>query len=120
MGIELERWTGPWPDDDPDANFKAEVAAWTLQDPLPTFETLSQSTGIPVGALVRYVLVRWAAEGHELIMAAGPRMVRRIGAIEDEAERAGTDEARLAAYDQLAHIVRWLQVPLDDGSAPSG
>lgn len=53
-------------------------------------------------------------------MAAGPRMVRRMGAIVDEAERAGTDEARLAAYDQLAHIVRWLQVPLDDGPAPSG
>ncbi len=40
-------------------------------------------------------------------------MTRRLGAICDEAERAGTDDARLEAYRQLQGLVSWLQVPLD-------
>ena len=39
--VRLEPWTGPWPDDDPDANFKAEVALYSLVDPLTTIEGLS-------------------------------------------------------------------------------
>ena len=41
--VRLEPWTGPWPDDDPDANFKAEVALYSLVDPLTTIEGLSGS-----------------------------------------------------------------------------
>ena len=70
--MELSTYTGPWDDDDPDANFKAAVAEYTRIDPLPTFAQLSANTGIPIGALVRYALVRWAAEGSEALLALGP------------------------------------------------
>ena len=56
--IELIPWNGSWSDDDPDANFKADVALFTMLDPLETLRPLSAATGIPVGALVRYVLAR--------------------------------------------------------------
>ena len=52
--IELIPWTGPWPDDDPDTNFKKDVALYSKLDPLETIEALSKGTGIPVGAIVRY------------------------------------------------------------------
>jgi Family of unknown function (DUF6027) len=115
--IELVRWTGPWPDDDPDANFKADVALYALVDPLTTLETLSASTGIPVGALVHYVLARWASAGSESLLSAGPSIIERMSATFSEAELTGTDQARLAAYEVVRQMVAWLRVPLD-GSAP--
>jgi hypothetical protein len=112
--MELERYTGTWDDDDRDANFKAQVAEYTRTDPLPTLERLSTNTGIPVGALVRYVLVRWAAEGSEALMALGPRLVERLWNVVVEAESDGSDAARLQAYDTLRQMISWLRVPLDD------
>jgi Family of unknown function (DUF6027) len=112
--VELQAYTGPFNDDDPDANFKAQVAEYTRNDPLPTFETLSRNTGIPVGALVRYVLVRWAAEGSEALLALGPRLPERLWDVVTAAEEEGTDEARLRAYDQLRQMISWLRVPLND------
>ena len=114
--VRLERFTGTWPDDDPDANFKREVAELSKADPLSTLDTLSANTGIPVGALARYALVKWTAEGSEALLALGPRTVRRMLAQVEQAEAAGTDEARLAAYDVLAQMVRWLAAPLDEES----
>ena len=111
--VSLEPFEGTWPDDDPDANFKEEVATYTRSDPLPTLEQLSRNTGIPVGALVRYVLVKWTAEGSEALLAMGPRMVERMWAAIAEAEAAGDDAARLSAYDTLRQMISWLRVPLD-------
>jgi len=111
--IELTRWAGPWTDDDPDANFKADVALYTRLDPLETLGPLSASTGIPVGALVRYVLVRWASAGSESLLSAGPSIVERMAAAFAEAEQADTTEARLAAYEVVRQIVEWLRIPLD-------
>lgn len=111
--VRLERYEGSWPDDDRDANFKAAVVEWTVQDPMPTFAMLSRNTGIPVGALIRYALVRWAAEGSEALMFLGPRNVERLWAVVCEAQDAGTDEAKLAAFDQLAQMLSWLRVPLE-------
>ena len=54
--VSLVRWSGPWDSDDPDANFKEEVAAYGLLEPLDTITQLSESLDIPVGALVRYVI----------------------------------------------------------------
>jgi Family of unknown function (DUF6027) len=112
--IELIRWAGPWADDDPDANFKADVALYTMLDPLETLGTLSNSTGIPVGALVRYVLARWASAGSEALLSAGPSIVERMWATFEEAEQTDSDEARLAAYDVVRQMVSWLRAPLDD------
>jgi len=112
MDIELERYAGTWPEDDPDANFKREVADYTRADPLPTIEQLSANTGIPVGALVRYVLVKWTAEGSEALLAMGPRTVERMWTAVERAETVGTDEARLEAYEVLRQMVAWLRIPL--------
>lgn len=112
--VVLEPYLGPWPDDDRDANFKREVREYTREDPWPTLEALSRGTGIPAGALVRYVLVKWTAEGSEALLAMGPRMVRRLNAVVDAAEAEGTDEARLRAYEQLRQMLGWLALPLQE------
>ena len=113
--VALERYEGPWADDDPDANFKREVAERTRLDPLPTLETLARNTGIPVGALVRYALVRWASEGSEALLATGPPTIERMWAHIAAAEEAGTDQARLEAYEALRQMVSWLRAPLEEG-----
>ena len=111
--VRLERWSGPWPDDDKDANFKADVALYSSTDPLRTIRVLSESTGVPVGAIVRYVLARWASEGASGLLELGPTMARRLHAVSAEAESVGTDEARLAAYATLQQMLSWLVYPLD-------
>jgi hypothetical protein len=115
--VRLEPWTGPWPDDDPDANFKADVALYARTDPLATIQSLSDNLDVPVGALVRYVLAKWATGGSGGLLELGPTMVRRLDAVCQEAEAAGTDEARLAAYEQLRAMVAWLRLPLDQPDA---
>jgi len=112
--MKLERYTGTWADDDPDANFKREVAEYTRNDPLPMLEQFSENLGIPIGALVRYVLVRWTSEGSEALLQMGPRMVRRLNEVCERAEAEGTDAARLAAYDQLRQMLAWVAIPLED------
>jgi hypothetical protein len=111
--IELIAWDGPWRDDDPDANFKADVALYSHVDPLTTLRNLSRALDVPVGALCHYVLAKWASQGSGGLLELGPTMTRRLAAICDEAEAAGTDEARLAAYGSLRGLVSWLTYPLD-------
>lgn len=111
--VEIIGWTGPWAADDPDANFKTDVALYAQVDPLTTLRNLGSALDIPVGGLCHYVLAKWATEGRAALLEIGPTMVRRLAAICDEAERAGTDDARLAAYEKLRGLVSWLQFPLD-------
>lgn len=112
--VRLEAWDGPWAEDDPDANFKAEVALYARSDPLVTIRNLAGNLGIPEGALVRYVLARWASGGSGGLLELGPSMVHRLGAVVEGAEQAGSDEARLAAYEQLRQMISWLRLPLVD------
>jgi len=111
--VELVGWSGPWADDDPDANFKRDVALYAHVDPLATIRNLGGALNIPVGALCHYVLAKWATEGSGGLLELGPRMVRRLASICEAAEAADTDEARLAAYQQLRGLIAWLQFPLD-------
>lgn len=111
--VSLDPWTGPWPDDDKDANLKADVALYSKVDPLRTVRGLSESTDIPVGAIVRWVLARWASEGSGGLLELGPTLTRRLQSVWVAAEEAGTDEARLAAYHQLRQMISWLHHPLD-------
>ena len=115
--VELQAWTGPWNADDPDANFKADVAAHSLLDPLHTLGGLSRSTGIPVGALARYVLARWASEGSGGLLEVGPTMVHRLWAPVADAESSNDDSQRLAAYHQLREMLSWLRFPLEQDDA---
>lgn len=113
--MNLPAYTGPWADDDRHANFKAEVAAYTQADPLPTLEVLSEATGIPVPSLVRYVLARWAGSGADLLLYMEPIVLQQMHAQIAQAEAADTDEARLQAYHALRQIIAWLKF----GEAPS-
>jgi hypothetical protein len=111
--LRLEPWLGPWADDDKDANLKADVALYSKVDPLRTIRGLSASTGVPEGALVRWVLARWASEGASGLLELGPTFTRRLQAVCTAAEEAATDDARLAAYRQLRQMIEWLNHPLD-------
>jgi hypothetical protein len=118
--IRLERWAGPWPDDDPDANFKADVALHATIDPLATIRQLSAGTGVPVGAIVHYVLARWASEPSAGLLELGPTMARRLAEVCDRAEAEDTAEARLTAYDQLRQMLSWLRLGLGEPPDASG
>lgn len=113
--VALERWTGPVSDGDPHANFKREVAAGSLADPWPTLQNLADFVGLPVGAVARHALVKWASAGSDALLEVGPAWVRRLGAPVARAEAAGTDEARLAAYEELRGLLGWLAAGLDEG-----
>lgn len=119
----LERWTGPVADEDPHRNFKREVAASALVDPLPTLQNLADYVGLPVGAVARHALVQWVSAGSDALLELGPAWVRRLAQPVDRAEAAGTDEARLAAYEELRGLLGWLAAGLDEGpfgSVPEG
>lgn len=111
--LDLAPWEGPWPADDKDANFKHEVALYARHDPLVALRGLSGRTGIPVGALARYVLARWATGASEAVLELGPSTVRRMREACAAAEREGTAEARLAAYEQLKHMLSWVATTLE-------
>jgi hypothetical protein len=111
--IELTPWEGPWPDDDPDANFKRDVALYSRVDPLSTLRGLSANLDVPVGALARYVLAKFATSGSGALLELGPQAITKLASFVDEAEAAGTDEARLAAYDGLRQFIAWLRYPLE-------
>lgn len=69
--MRLVKWAGPWSDNDPDANLKVDIALYGNVDPLGTVANLAAAVDVPVGAIVRYVLARWAS--------AGPRARARPG-----------------------------------------
>jgi hypothetical protein len=111
--VRLRRWTEPWPDEDRHANFKAEVQLYGRLDPLVTVRGMSRNLDIPMGAITRYVLARWATGGSGGLLELGPVMVPRLWEPIAAAEEADSDEQRLAAYHQLRQMISWLKVPLD-------
>jgi len=112
--VRIEGWVGPWDPDDADANFKTDVAAYAHLEPLSTLTNLSNSIDVPLGAIVHYVLAKWATEGSSGLLELGPRMARRLREPFVAAEEVDTDEARLAAYETVRQMIEWLNVPLDD------
>lgn len=118
--VQLVRWSGPWEDGDRDANLKADIALYGKVDPLTTVSNLAAAVGVPTGAVVRYVLARWASAGAEGLLAAGPSVVNRMWAACHEAEEAGSDEARLAAYATLRDMVAWMRLPLEGDAGYGG
>jgi hypothetical protein len=110
--VELVAWEGPWPDDDPDANFKADVALYAHVDPMTTVSNLAAAMSMPEGAVVWYVLAKWASGGSGGLLELGPSMVHRLWGPIEQAEAAGTDDARLEAYEQLRQMISWLRLPL--------
>jgi len=111
--VRLRQWKATWAEDDPHANFKAEVVLYGHLDPLVTIRGMSANLGIPVGALVHFVLARWATGGSGGLLELGPVMVPRLWEPISRAEEADSDEQRLAAYHQLRQMISWLKLPLD-------
>ena len=111
--VILHPFRGSWPPGDKDANFKDEVANYSRVDPMTTLDNMSRNLDIPVGALARYILVKWAASGSEGLMEIGPMVVRQMQDLVDKADALGSDEARLEAFHALKQIISWLKVPLD-------
>ena len=107
--VRLEMFEESIDEADPDANFKRDVALYSQIDPMPTLEGMSRSLGLPVGAIARYVLVKWATSGSEGALEVGPRVVRQMAAMVSEAEESGEDSARLLAYEKLSGIISWLE-----------
>ena len=120
--VRLRRWSGGWDEGDEFADLKADVAAYTHADPLTTLRTLSEASGIPVGAMVRYVLARWASGGAEALLEIGTSGLAQLRRVVEDAEAAGTESARRAAYDTLRAQVAWLAHGLDEPAAtyPAG
>ena len=108
--MELYSYQDQWKEDDPHANFKADVALYTVADPLPTLENLSLATGIPVACLVRYVLVKYAASGADALLTMTPIVLQQMEQHIEKAEVADTDAARLEAYAALRQMVTWLKI----------
>ena len=111
--VLLEPYDGPWAEDDRNANFKEQVAIYSKSDPMTTLDRMSRSQDVPVGALARYVLAKWAASGSDGLLEIGPRVVRQMQDVLDKAEAENTPEARLEAYESLRKIISWLAVPLE-------
>lgn len=111
----LEIFEGEIGECDPDANFKRDVALYSRIDPMPTLEGMSRNLGLPVGVIARYVLVKWATSGSEGAMEVGPRVVKQMSAIVEEAEGLGEDGARLEAYRKLSGMVSWLETIWEGG-----
>ena len=114
LQISLEAFDWPWDESDKDANFKQELAMYSREDPMPTIERMSRNLHIPVGAIVKYLLVKWASSGSGALLEIGPRVVNQMSEIVARAESEGTDQERLVAYQKLSQIISWLQVPLSD------
>jgi len=112
--VELTAWTGPWGEGDPDANFKADVAMYAPVDPMNTVANLATAMRMPEGAIVRYVLAKWASTGSGGLLELGPTMVNRLWEPIERAEAQATEEARLEAYEQLRQMLSWLRLPLVD------
>lgn len=112
--MELKPYEDSWNAYDPHTNFKEEVALYSVADPLPTLENLSKDTGIPIPALIRYILVKYAASGSDAILAMTPYVLRQMQEHITKAESAKSTEARLAAYEALRQMVAWLTIgPID-------
>jgi len=87
---------------------------------MATINGLATAMGIPEGAVVHYILAKWASAGSGGLLELGPSMVHRLWAAVEEAEGEGTDAARLEAYDQLRQMISWLRLPLVNEGADSG
>ena len=112
--VTLEAFEWLWDETDKDAIFKQEVADYSRVDPMPTIETMNRNLHIPIGCIVRYILVKWAASGSLGLLEIGPRVVGQMAEFVNAAESTGTDQARLEAYRKVSRIVSWLNVPLSD------
>jgi hypothetical protein len=68
---------------------------------MPTFQALSDETGIPADTLVHHALVRWASAGAEALMSLEPQVLRELIAARHREDWAA-----------VAGIIDWLEAGL--------
>ena len=61
------------------------------------FANLSAATGVSVEDLVHYALVRWAAAGSEMLMAAPPLVLRQL-----------VEARQREDWDAVGGLIDWL------------
>ena len=88
------------------------MALYSRVEPMKTISALATAMDIPEGAVVHYVLAKWASAGSGGLLEIGPSMVHRLWGPVEQAEAVGTDTARLEAYGQLQQMISWLRLPL--------
>ena len=93
--MKLYPYTDTWDANDAHATLKADVAHYTVVDPLPTFYGLSQQTGIPVTCLIRYVLAKYPASDAAM-QATEPLLLQLLD--KEIADAADSNAALLPAY----------------------
>jgi hypothetical protein len=81
--------------------FERQTELSRLVDPMPTFQKLSRTTGVPVDTLVHHALVRWASAGSEALMATEPQALRDL-----------IDARRREDWPTVAGIIDWLEAGL--------
>ena len=69
-----------------------------LVDPMPTFESLSKATGVPVETLTHLALVRWASAGAEALLSVEPQALNDL-----------IDARRREDWPAVAGIIDWLE-----------
>jgi hypothetical protein len=72
-----------------------------LVDPLPTFDALSRTTGVPVDTLVHFALVRWASAGSEALLSVEPQVLHDL-----------IDARRREDWEAVGGIIDWLAAGL--------
>lgn len=95
--MKLYPYTDTWDANDAHATLKADVAHYTVVDPLPAFYGLSQQTGIPVTCLIRYVLSKYATS-NAAMQATEPLLLQLLDKEIAAADAADSDAALLPAY----------------------
>jgi hypothetical protein len=88
--------------DDPDQNFRDDVARSLQVDPKPTLENLARSTRLTYDEVAHYALVRYASSGAEALLAVDSIALRQL----IEARKSG-DWAKVGA------IIDWLEAGLN-------
>lgn len=106
--VRLVRWSPDIAADDPDAAYKHTVAGSSLADPMTTLRPMADNLGIPVGALVRHVLVEWASAGSAALLQTGPDVVQELAAAADAVDEAPQGFARDEAWAALRGRIQWL------------
>ena len=81
--------------------FARQVELSRAVDPKPTFERLSETTGVPVDDLIHHALVRWASAGAEALMAIEPQALRDL-----------VEARKREDWERVAGIVDWLEAGL--------
>jgi hypothetical protein len=81
--------------------FARQAELSLIVDPMPTFQNLSRSTGVPIDTLVHHALVRWVSAGSEALMAIEPQALRDL-----------IDARKREDWAAVAGIIDWLEAGL--------